>query len=148
MNRMGGEGLLTIDETAVIVKNAESKVRISQDTNEVAKDQHIGHIAGLITAAVTGTFPLILAGTVAGRLVGKLMDHDVTNKFLNSLKSEIQPGTSVLVIYARSDEERRKKVAERLATFNPRILESDFPPELEQQFNEAMKAEAKARAAG
>jgi len=42
LNRMGGEGLLEIDETAVIVKNAEGKLRISQDVNVVEKDQHQG----------------------------------------------------------------------------------------------------------
>src|SRR5262245_8973006 len=104
LNRMGGEGLLEIDETALIVKNADGKVRISQDTNVVAKDQKIGHIAGLITAAATGTFPFILGGTIAGRLIGRLRDDGITNKFVNNLAKEVQPGTSALVLYARSDE--------------------------------------------
>ncbi len=51
---MSGEGLLEIGETALIVKKADGKVRVPQDVNIVEKDQHIGHIAGLVAAAVTG----------------------------------------------------------------------------------------------
>ena len=148
LNRMGGEGLLEIDETAVIVKKADGKVRVSQDVNVVEKDQHFGHIAGLVTAAVTGTMPFILAGTVAGSLIGRLTDHGVTNKFLKSVQKELQPNTSVLVVYARSDPERRKKIAERLVVFNPKILESDMPPELEQQIQNEMQEAKKAAAMG
>lgn len=144
LNRMGGEGLLEIDETALIVKGADDKVRISQETNTVSKGQHLGHIAGLVTAAVTGTMPFILAGTIGGRLIGRLRDDGITNKFLKDLGEELQPNTSALVLYARSDPERRKQVVERLGAFRPKILESDFPPELEKEFNDAMQAEQKA----
>ena len=148
LNRMGGEGLLEIDETAIIVKNADGKVRVSQDTNVVNRDQHFGHIAGLVTAAVTGTFPLILAGTICGRLVGRLTDHGVTNKFLKSLQKELQPNTSALVLFARSDPERREQVIKRMSSFNPKILESDMPPELEQEIKDSMQEAAKAAAGG
>jgi uncharacterized membrane protein len=147
LNRMSGEGLLEIDETAVIVRKADGKVRISQDVNEVAKDQKVGHIAGLIAAAATGTFPFILAGTIGGRLVGRLRDDGINNKFLKSLEKELQPNTSVLVIYARSDAERRKQMAPRLAKFTPKILESDLSPELLEQIQNEMDTAQKAAAA-
>src|SRR5262245_43382693 len=88
MNRMGGEGLLEIDETAVIIKKADGKVKMSQDVNVVAKDQKIGHVLGLVTAAVTGTIPFILAGTLSGRLLGRLTDHGITNKFVKEISKE------------------------------------------------------------
>jgi uncharacterized membrane protein len=140
LNRMEGEGLIELEETAVIVKKPNGKVRVSQDVNVVDKDKHIGHIAGLLTAAATGTMPFILGGTIAGNLIGRLTDNGITNKFLNSVKKELQAGTSVLVLYGRSDEQRRKKLVDRLAAFNPRILESDLPVELEEAFDEAIAA--------
>jgi uncharacterized membrane protein len=140
LNRMAGEGLLEIDETALIVKNADGKVRLSQDVNIVDQDKKVGHVAGLIAAAVTGTMPFILAGTVAGKLIGKLSDHGITNRFLDGLKQEVQPGTSALVLYGRSQPERRQQVIERLAVFRPKILESDVPPELEKAFDDAIAA--------
>ena len=146
LNRLGGEGLLEIDETAVIVKKADGKVRVTQDINVVAKDQRLGHIAGLITAAVTGTMPFILGGTIAGKLIGKLTDDGITNKFLKSLQKELQPNTSVLVVYARSDAERRGAVMKRLAVFSPKLLESDLSPELEESLQQEMKAAAQSTA--
>src|SRR5262249_20705352 len=70
LHRMEGDGLLEIDETAVIVRKAHDKVRISQDINVVAKDKHVGHVIGLVAAAATGTLPFIMAGTIGGDLIG------------------------------------------------------------------------------
>ena len=144
LNRMGGEGLLEIDETAVVVRNADGKLRLTQDVNVVAKDQKFGHIAGLVTAAITGTMPFIMVGTLAGKLIGKLTDHGITNKFVKDVGNEIQPGTSALILLARSDEERRKRIAERLGVFAPKILESDLPPEVEAAL-QAISDQAQAR---
>lgn len=135
LHRMGGEGLLEIDETAIIVKDQEGKVRTTQDVNNTAKGQHAGHVVGLITAALTGTMPFIMGGTLAGKLLGWIADDGITNKFLKQVDGEIQPGTSALVILGRSDPERRKKVLEKLKSFGPKILESDLPPELETKLS-------------
>src|SRR5215510_805822 len=148
LNRMGGEGLLEMDETAIIVKKADGKVRVTQDFNEVEKDQKVGHIVGLLTAAVTGTFPFILGATVAGRLVGRLRDDGITNKFLKTVEKELQPNTSMLVVYGRSDSQRRTQVINRMAIFNPKLLESDMPPELEQQITNEMQVAQRSATAG
>jgi uncharacterized membrane protein len=139
LNRMEGEGLLESDETAVIVRALDGKVRLSQDVDEVAKDKQLGHIVGLVAAAVTGTMPLILAGTVGGALIGKLTDHGITNSFVQRVRDELQPGTSALVILARSDPQRRLKVIERLRQFKPKVMDSDLPLELEQELEHAFQ---------
>jgi uncharacterized membrane protein len=136
---MGGEGLLHIDETAIIVKDAEGNVRTSQDVNKTAKGQHTGHVLGLVTAAITGTMPFIMAGTLAGKLIGWLTDDGITNKFIKEMTEGLKPGTSAMVILGRSDPERRAQVVERLRAFGPKLLESDLPPELEQKLTTALK---------
>jgi len=144
LRRMNGEGLLEIGETALIEKRADGKVRVSQDMDTVAKDQKIGHVAGLVTAALTGTLPFILGGTIAGKLIGKLRDNGITDAFLKSLDKELQPNTSALVIYGRSNPGRGRELVTRLATFNPKLLESDLPPELETALEESLRAAEKA----
>ena len=139
LHRLGGEGLLEIDELAQIVKGKDGKVRISQDVDTVAKDRRAGHLVGIVAAAVTGTLPLILAGTAGGALVGKLTDHGITNSFVKQVGEGLQGGTSALVILARSGPTRRAKVVERLKPFRPRIVESDLPPGLEQELQEMRK---------
>jgi uncharacterized membrane protein len=141
LHRMGGEGLLEIDETAMVVKYADGSGRVSQDVNVAANGEKVGHLAGLITAAVTGTFPFIIAGTVGGWLVGKLTDHGITNSFIARVKKEVVPGTSALIVLARSDAERRGKVIERMEVFKPTIIESDLPDEVEREITKALEHE-------
>lgn len=144
VHRMGGEGLLTIDEIGVVVKHADGKIRVTQDVNVIEKDKHVGHVLGLFTAAVTGTMPFIMAGTVGGSLVGKLTDHGITNTFTQKVSKELRPGTSALLLLARSDAERRGKVIDRLRQWKPRVLESDLPRELEDELNRALQGETAA----
>jgi uncharacterized membrane protein len=144
--RMGGEGLLEIDETALIARYKDGKTRLSQDVNVAATGKQIGHIAGLVAAAVTGTMPFILAGTLTGRLIGRLSDRGITNDFMRRMKTELAPGTSALIVYARSDAARRGKVFERLRPFGPRVLETDLPPDMELDLDRALANDGQAPA--
>lgn len=138
LRRMAGEGLLEIGESALIEKRADGNVRMSQDVDTVGKDKHIGHIAGLVTAAVTGTMPFILAGTIAGKLIGTLHDNGITGTFLKSLKDEVQPNTSALVLFGHSNPQGGQEIVRRLAAFKPKLLESDLPPEVEQTLRKTL----------
>lgn len=133
LHRMAEEGLLDIHESVLITRNAEGETMVFQEDSAMRRDQKTGYIAGLIAAAVTGTTPFILAGTLAGRLVGKLMDHGVTGRFVKKLKKEIEPGTSAFVLFGEPDPERRQKIQERLEGFGAKISESDLPPEVQQE---------------
>jgi uncharacterized membrane protein len=133
LHRMAGEGLLDISDTVLITRNAAGKTVVSQEDKVIRKDQKPGHIAGLVAAAATGTMPFILAGTLAGRLVGRLMDHGITRKFVKDLKEQIQPGTSAQVLLGASDPDRRQAVEERMRGFGAKMLESDLPPEVQEE---------------
>lgn len=139
--RLAGEKQLELRETAVISKHTDGKMRMSQDADIVERDQSIGHIAGLVTAAITGTVPFILAGTLAGRLVGKFTDHGITNAFIKDVKKEVQPGTSCLMVFGTSDSQHRATIVEHLRTFNPRMIESDLPAELQADLDQELAAE-------
>jgi uncharacterized membrane protein len=138
VNRMVGEGLLEVSETAVVIKPAEGKTRVMQDVNVVASTRKIGHMAGIAAAAVTGTLPFIFLGTLSGQLVGMLKDHGITNRFLREVQKELQPGTSALIGVGRSDAERRQRAFERLRPFNPKILQADLPPEVEEELQRVL----------
>jgi len=144
--RMEGEGLLDIDETAVVVRKDGEKVRITQDTNIVSKTQQTGHLIGILAANLTGTMPFILAGTIAGKIFGNLIDNGVTNSFISKVKKELEPGKSALLICAKADAEQRKRIDERLVQFNPKVLDSDLPEELEQEIKNSLEQAQKASA--
>ncbi|GAB3368103.1 hypothetical protein GCM10027431_12990 [Lysobacter rhizosphaerae] len=141
--RMEGEGLLDIDETAVVVRKDGEKVRITQDINIVSKRKQTGHLIGLIAANLTGMRPLILAGTIAGEIFGKLTDDGVTNSFIDKVKAELTPGKSALLLCARSDDEdRRKRIVAGLSKWSPRVLDSDLPEELERKIDKTLQQSA------
>ena len=142
--RLAGEGQVQLEETALVAKYTSGKIRVSQDVDIVARDKNVGHLAGLLTAAVTGTLPFILGGTVAGRLVGMFTDHGVTNRFIKDIKQKLGPGTSCLIVFGGSEPQHRTAIAERLKPFTPHVLESDLPPELEEAVNRVLQEQAPA----
>jgi uncharacterized membrane protein len=95
---------------------------------------------GLVTAAIAGARPFILAGAQGGHLIGLLTERGITNRFLHEVRQELQPGTSALVLLARSYPERRRQVVERLRMWSPRVVQSDLPPEVEQAIEEALRS--------
>lgn len=139
LHRMAGEGLLNIADTVLIAKSPGGKTAVSQEHRVTGKGQKTGHVVGLVAAAITGTFPFILAGTTGGRLIGRLMDHGITHRFVKNVKQEVTPGTSALIILADSDPERRRVIGERLQEFGPKVLESDLPPNLQEDLERDIK---------
>ena len=136
---MEGEGLLEMDETAVIVKKRDGTIRVTQDIDTVAKGQSIGHMVGLVAGAITGAMPFILAGTLGGRLLGRLRDHGITNTFVKDVTKELQPGTSVLIVLGHSDAVRRQRILDRVRDRKPVILESDLPVDLEEELKRELR---------
>lgn len=132
LRRMAGEGLLNIADTVLIAKKSGGRTFVSQEDRVTGEGQKTGHLVGLVAAAITGTFPFVLSSRVAGRLVGRLMDHGITHRFVKNAKQKLEPGTSALIILADSDPERRQVIAERLREFGPKVLESDLPPNIQQ----------------
>lgn len=139
LHRMAGEGLLEISDTVLIVKKPDGKAVVSQEDKVTKESQKAGHIAGLVAAAVTGTLPFIMAGTLAGRLLGRLLDHGITHKFVADLKREVQPGTSALIVLGASDPERRQEIEKRMQSLGAKILQSDLPPEVEQEIEDEIE---------
>ena len=80
-----------------------------------------------------------MAGTIAGRLIGRLTDSGITNKLIKDVQNELQPGTSALILLSRSDPERRQKVIDRMQPFNPKILQSDLPLEVEREIEAGLR---------
>jgi uncharacterized membrane protein len=142
LHRMGSEGLLEMDETALIVKDPQGRVRISQDLNVVSKDRRTGHILGMIVSAVTGTMPFILGGTTSGHVMGRLNDNGITKTFITQLGQDLRPGTSALIMLGRSDAQRRQRVIDQLAPFQPKLIESDLPTDLENELQRSLTQHA------
>jgi uncharacterized membrane protein len=130
LHRMAGERFLTISDLALITKKLDGKSHVSLEEKPIGKGQQKkSHVAGLVAAAVAGTMP----GTAGRELISRLMDHGITHRFVKNLKQELEPGTSALIILAGPDPDRRQKIAERLKDFDPKVLESELPAEVQHE---------------
>lgn len=144
LHRMAGEQLLKIDDTVVIRKDLEGQTEILQDDKSTKMNPKEGHVLGLLAAAITGSMPLTLAGAVAGRLMRRLMDHGITHKFVKDLKQELKPGTSALILLGQDDPRGRAQIMDRLKGFEPEILESDMPPDLQAEIEKETRGQSAA----
>lgn len=144
VHRMAGDGLLDLEDSVLIKNSEDGHFSVIQEDQVIRKSQKAGHLLGLVAAAVSGTVPLILGGTLAGRLVGKMMDHGITHRFVKHLKTEVLPGTSALVMLGDSDPERREEVIQRLQEFGPKILESDLPPDIQHDIESEIERQSAA----
>ncbi|HKD81130.1 MAG TPA: DUF1269 domain-containing protein [Candidatus Angelobacter sp.] len=132
LHHMVREGLLQIEDCVLVTRNLDGKASVSAESRGGGTAQRAGHLLGLVTAAVTGMFPFPISGTLGGRLVGKLMDHGVTSRFVKTVKTQLTPGSSALIVLGESDPERRQKISERLQGLGARVAESDLPLELRE----------------
>jgi uncharacterized membrane protein len=129
--RMAGEGLLVLDQTAVVVVGLDGKAKITQDVDVTSNRRMQGHWLGIVAAAVTGVTPLILVGTIAGQVVGHLTDHGITKQEMKPIAEALMPGTSALFGLGRVEkDENRERIVERVRHFGPKIVHTTVSPEL------------------
>ena len=132
LHRLAGEGLLEIDDTVLIRHALDGRMTVTQEDKLINKGQETGHVLGLVAAAITGTMPLILAGTLAGRLISRFMDDRITRSFIRDVKEEVLPGWSALVALGLADPGRRQFVADHLQGFGAKVLHAEVPATLLQ----------------
>jgi uncharacterized membrane protein len=134
--RMTGEGLLTLDETAVLSRKTEKEVRVTQDANLATKGESIGRLVGAVAASVV-PFAAPLGAALGGHIADAL-DKGISNRFIKDVQKELQDGTSVLILVVRASRQHSAEVIERLRRFNPKVLKSELSPEEEAALTAAL----------
>jgi uncharacterized membrane protein len=137
--RMAGEGLLVLEETAVVVMGMDGKPTITQDADVTKTRRMQGHWLGIVAAAATGVLPLIMVGTVAGEVVGRMTDHGITGHMMKPIADSMTPGTSALFGFGKAHSDAdRQKIVERIRHFNGTIVQTSVSPELRAQVEELL----------
>jgi uncharacterized membrane protein len=138
--RLAGESHMQLDETAVAIKYGDGKVQIFQDQDVTAQRKNEGHWLGIAAACLTGVQPLILAGTAAGALFGRLTDHSITKPFIKEVDAMLKPGTSALFVQGpgAGDGTRLAALQERLHPYGGRLLRTTLPPDITQALQQAV----------
>jgi uncharacterized membrane protein len=94
---------LSLDDTAVVVKDAEGKIHVKNEVDRGVKVGIIGGgLLGLLIGGLVFPFAGLLFGGVAGGIVGKLADTGVDQKFVKDVSEALTPESSAIFFLVRS----------------------------------------------
>jgi len=131
------QGLLQIDDAAVVVKDASGKVHVK---NQVSRGTWTATGVGGLLGLLIGTifFPLggLVMGLAGGALVGRMMNLGVDGKFVKQVEEEIQPGTSALFILAGNADPTGALAI--LRQFEGRVIQTNLSSEAEESLRRAL----------
>jgi uncharacterized membrane protein len=137
--RKGQKGdYLSLDDSAIVVKDAEGEVHVK---NEMDRGVKVGAIGGGFLGLLIGGlfFPLagLLLGVFGGALVGKLIAPGVDNKFLKDVEADMGPGTSAIFFIVRDANPDYAIAA--LRPYKGTIYHTSLPPEAEKSLRDELK---------
>jgi len=91
-------GQLKIQDTAVVVKDADGKVHTKNELSGATETGAV--VGGIIGGMVTFFFPPAGAaiGAAAGGAIGALMNEGVDGNFVREVQADLKPGSSALFI--------------------------------------------------
>ncbi|HEY9865165.1 MAG TPA: DUF1269 domain-containing protein [Candidatus Obscuribacterales bacterium] len=131
------EYLIELEDAAVIVKNAEGKIKLKQAIDLTTTGAVSGGFWGLLIGTIFLS-PLLGAavGAAAGAASGALSDIGVDDKFMKSLGETLQPKTSALFVLVR--KVTPDKVLEEIATYGGTVLRTSLTKDEEAQLQEVL----------
>lgn len=131
------DGLVTIDDAAVVVKDAEGKVHVR---NQVSRGTWIstgvGGALGLLIGGIFFPIGGLILGLAGGALVGRAMDLGVDGKFVKEVGDQIQPGTSALFILAH--DANTAAILALLREYEGTVLQTTLDAEAEESIRKAL----------
>ncbi|SKB12311.1 conserved hypothetical protein [Planktothrix sp. PCC 11201] len=131
------EHLIELEDAAVIVKNAEGKIKLNQAIDLTTAGAVSGGFWGLLIGTLFLS-PLLGAavGAAAGAASGALSDIGVDDKFMKSLGETLQPRTSALFVLVR--KVTPDKVLEEIAPYGGTVLRTSLTKDEEAQLQEVL----------
>ena len=137
LREMEKMGQVSIEDTAVVVKDRSGKVKVD---NEVSGAVETGAVVGgTLGLMISFLFPVagIAIGLGGGALVAKLMETGVDGNFVKDLSNELQPGTSALFIVGRGSN--HAVVLRALEPFKGTVYQTTLDPDLENELKRVLR---------
>jgi uncharacterized membrane protein len=131
------QGYMSLDDSAVIVKDQEGKVHVK---NQVDRGVKVGAVGGGLLGLLIGVFffPVgaVVLGALGGALIGKFADMGVDKKFINEVSDSLKPGSSALFIIIRNAEPAYAIGV--LEKYKGTVYQTNLPTELEDELRKEM----------
>ena len=137
------EGLVTIEDAAVVVKDSEGKVHVK---NQVSRSTWAATGVGGALGLLIGTifFPIggLVLGLAGGAVVGRLMDLGVDGKFVKDVGEQIKPGTSALFVLVKGENPAAEVAI--LRPYKGHVLQTTLDSDAEQAIRDALEDDSPA----
>jgi uncharacterized membrane protein len=138
LQRMQGEGLITITDWARVIRHEDGKTDIRQAVGTKSTGAAGGALWGMLFGLI---FLIPIAGAIigaaTGALMGALSDYGIDDKFIKGLGDAIQPGTSALFLQVQNTTV--DKVTERMQKYEPTVLRTSLSQEAEDKLRAAIE---------
>ncbi len=131
-------GRLKIQDSAVIVKDVDGKVKVQGEASSDAVGGGIlGGALGLMISMIF--FPLagIAIGALGGALVGHSLGRHVDKKFVQDVQESLQPGNSALFVLAGN--EQPTALVAILRPYEGTLVQTNVDSELEEELRKALE---------
>src|SRR5262249_37635964 len=106
IHHLGDQGLCDTDEVAVVTKGYDGSIRLSQDVLVIRGDTRTLQLVGVVAAAISGAESPILLGANGIDVINRVNDHTTVRRLVAQVGEQLRTGTSVLILFVRSDLER------------------------------------------
>ena len=130
------EGLVKMEDAAVIRKDEHGKIHIVNETDKtVAAGAVAGGLLGLMLFIL---FPVagIAIGAAGGALVGAALDKGVDKKFVKQVADELEPNSSALFVLV--NEANRNAATAVLREHTGKVYHTNLSSEAEEALRAAL----------
>ncbi len=80
-----------------------------------------------------------IGGLTVGLIAGALRDRGLSDKFVKELSATLRPDTSAVFLLIESVD--AEKALAQIRPFNAKVLNTNLPPDMEEQLRQALKNE-------
>jgi uncharacterized membrane protein len=139
VNGLSGDMVVDLEGAAVVVADADGKVKMGTPTHATGA----GAISGMFWGMLFGLLFLIpigglVVGGIMGALFGKMNDLGIKDEYVSKVRDMLKPGTAALVMTYR--KATPDKTLDALAPYGGTVLRSSLSKEAEQAIDEALKS--------
>jgi uncharacterized membrane protein len=137
------EGLVTIEDAAVVVKDAEGKVHVKNQVSRTTwAATGVGGALGLLIGTIFFPIGGLVLGLAGGAVVGRLMDLGVDGKFVKDVGEQIKPGTSALFVLVKGENPAAEVAI--LRPYKGHVLQTTLDSDAEQAIRDALEDDSPA----
>ena len=138
LKKMESGGYLRLDDSAVVVKETDGKVHL---TNEMDSGTEAGAIGGSLIGLLIGSifFPIagLVLGALGGALVGHLFNKGVDQKFVKEVTEKMAPDSSAIFFIIRGHDP--SAAIATLRQYKGEIYQTTLSEEAEEALRDALK---------